>query len=638
MGKPYEAELRCLDRTYSWACQVPIDTLRDFVRESCGDPLVIVGSGGSLTAARFAARLHQEAGSFAKAVTPLDLASCPVRHCSVLLLTARGRNADIHSAFRLAANLEPRRLVAVCLQVGSPLARFARSFRFAGLQELCLPSGKDGFLATNSLIAFVTILCRAYGGRLSGQDSIPAALPSPKELLDWAQSSTAPLLSRDTWVTLYAGWGEPAALDCESKFTEAALGHVQAADYRNFAHGRHHWVAKRGEETALVALTTPDEKEVAERTLCLLPKGLPRLRIHTERRGAGGGLELLVKMLYVIGAVGHGRGIDPGRPCVPEFGRRLYHVSPRSSQPTEPTWPLVSAHEAAAIARKNDVTGLGALTKDEVRSWRRAYRDYVRRLRRARFGAVVLDYDGTLCDPKERFAGSSKELRERLSGLLREGLLIGIGTGRGKSARESLARMIPAKYWEQVVIGYYSGSDIGGLGSGSHPDKERPGHPALSRLVDLLQGHPGLSGVVQFDCRPDQVAICLVDAGARGKVAAIVQDVLARVGEAGVRCLESSHSLDLLAPGVTKRTLVLACEEAAGKLGRPKAALCIGDRGRWPGNDYDLLTGPHSLSVDTVSPDPQSCWNLAAPGHRGVQATLEYLTRLKVEAGVARYR
>lgn len=638
MGRPYEAELGWLDQTYSWACQVPIDMLRDFVRECCGLPLIVVGSGGSLTAARFAARLHQDAGNFAKAVTPLDLAASPVRDGGVLLLTAAGRNADIQSAFRLAATLEPRQLMAVCLQTGTPLARIARSYRFAGLQELCLPSGKDGFLATNSLLAFVTVLCRAYSDFATGQALLPAALPSLKDLLSWAQSSAAPLLDRDTWVVLHAGWGEPAALDCESKFTEAALGHVQVADYRNFAHGRHHWVAKRGERTAVVALSTPDEEEAAERTLCLLPRGLPQLQIDTERRGSAGGLELLVRMLHIVGAVGRARGIDPGRPGVPEFGRRLYHLRLRSWEPTQAVRSPMSAHETAAIARKCDVARLDRLTMQEVRFWRRAYRTYVGRLRTTPFGAVVLDYDGTLCDPKERFTGPSEEIGKRLVALLRGGLVVGIATGRGKSARESLAKTIPAKYWERVLIGYYSGSDVGSLGNSHHPDKQRPAHPALSRLVRLLEGHPGLTGLVQFDCRPEQVGICLLDAGGRGKVAAIVQDVLARVGEAGVRCLESSHSLDLLAPGVTKRSLVLACGEAAGMLGRPKAALCIGDRGRWPGNDFDLLTGHYSLSVDTVSPDPQSCWNLAASGHRGVQATLEYLTRLTVEAGVAHYQ
>lgn len=50
----------------------------------------------------------------------------------------------------------------------------------------------------------------------------------------------------------------------------------------------------------------------------------------------------------------------------------------------------------------------------------------------------------------------------------------------------------------------------------------------------------------------------------------------------------------------------------------------------WPGNDSYMLKEPFSLSVDEVSPDPKTCWNLAPPGYRGVQATLAYLDCLQI--------
>ena len=55
-----------------------------------------------------------------------------------------------------------------------------------------------------------------------------------------------------------------AAIDLESKLTEAALMPVQVADFRNFAHGRHHWLAKRGGETAVLALVCESDAEVAD--------------------------------------------------------------------------------------------------------------------------------------------------------------------------------------------------------------------------------------------------------------------------------------------------------------------------------------------------------------------------------------
>jgi hypothetical protein len=36
----------------------------------------------------------------------------------------------------------------------------------------------------------------------------------------------------------------------------------------------------------------------------------------------------------------------------------------------------------------------------------------------------------------------------------------------------------------------------------------------------------------------------------------------------------------------------------------------VGDRGAWPGNDYEILRAPLGLSVDECSLDPDSCWPL----------------------------
>jgi hypothetical protein len=66
--------------------------------------------------------------------------------------------------------------------------------------------------------------------------------------------------------------------------------------------------------------------------------------------------------------------------------------------------------------------------------------------------------------------------------------------------------------------------------------------------------------------------------------------------------------------------------------------LSIGDRGRWPRNDYELLRGAFALSVDEMSVDPATCWNLAECGQRGVAATLEYLRALEGHRGALRFR
>jgi hypothetical protein len=113
----------------------------------------------------------------------------------------------------------------------------------------------------------------------------------------------------------------------------------------------------------------------------------------------------------------------------------------------------------------------------------------------------------------------------------------------------------------------------------------------------------------------------------------ILFDIISKNNFPEIRILESSHSLDIVSANVSKRALVSVVEEMAKHLGKPNCALCIGDRGQWPGNDYELLSSPHSLSVDYTSPDPNSCWNLAPAGHRGVQATLDYINSIEIKDG-----
>jgi hypothetical protein len=94
--------------------------------------------------------------------------------------------------------------------------------------------------------------------------------------------------------------------------------------------------------------------------------------------------------------------------------------------------------------------------------------------------------------------------------------------------------------------------------------------------------------------------------------------------------VRSSHSIDVLAPGISKLSVVSSLRKTFS-LKADAVVLCIGDRGRWPGNDYDLLSLPHSLSVDEVSTSSETCWNLAAPGHRGSQALVDYLNAIRTD-------
>ena len=640
MGKPYVSELEQLASTYTWTMKTCIDPLVQAITSSAGLSLLATGSGGSLTAAHLTASFHQRyTGRIAKAVTPLEIVSLTpsFKDMAVLFLSASGKNADIIGAFQRVAVREPRRLVVVCSRRKSPLALLAETYRYVDLFDFNLPGGKDGFLATNSLLAFSVILYRAYAQAFPTGYELPellGALVHPTLTKEQFSSELyhlcLPLWERDTIVVLYGTAGHPAAVDLESKFTEAALGSVQMADYRNFAHGRHHWLAKRGVKSAVLALVTDDDRDIADKTLRLIPADIPVAKIDISQRGIHASLAALVTALYIVGLAGEARGIDPGRPGVPLFGRRIYNL--RAFAASRRLDHALPPHEAMAIERKTEIEIDALVRRGECNFWRDAYRSFCQRLQTVSFRAVAFDYDGTLCDSHERYTGISDAIVSQLVRLLEAGLLVGIATGRGKSVRDVLRDRIGQTWWSRVVIGYYNGADNGLLGDDSHPDSAEGTCDVLDPIAEVFQSNSRLAYLAKCTYRRMQITVEPKPGTSETITWDVVQQIVHAWDLPGVTVVRSSHSIDVLAPRVSKRTLVGQVRELLGEAGTA-AVLCIGDRGRWPGNDFALLQEPYSLSVDEVSPDPNTCWNLAPPGHRGVQATLDYLAAMQMLHG-----
>src|SRR5262249_5593356 len=154
----------------------PLDALSGAVRDASTYPLIAIGSGGSYTSAQFAAAVHREYTSgAASAMTPLEAGSTPptLPDSAGVLLPAGGQNPDVIGAYRRLIGREPRRLMVVCATTGSPLAGIARENPHVDFIDFRTPSGKDGFLATNSLIATAVLLLRAYASATSAEHRLP---------------------------------------------------------------------------------------------------------------------------------------------------------------------------------------------------------------------------------------------------------------------------------------------------------------------------------------------------------------------------------------------------------------------------------------------------------------------------------
>lgn len=257
--------------------------------------------------------------------------------------------------------------------------------------------------------------------------------------------------ARDTLVVLHGPLTRAAAVDIESKLTEAALRNVWTADFRHFAHGRHHWLAKRGMTSAVLAFTTATDQSLANATLKHIPEGIPVVREHIPFTGALSGIAALARVMYIAGSGGAAVGIDPGRPGVPAFGSRIYRLKAFRSN------PKVQNREDIAICRKTGLTLERLSATGLLDEWRRAYLRFVTNLSTNAFRGVVLDYDGTLCGELDRHRPLSQRIVDQLDRLLRAGVIIGVATGRGKSVRQRLQESLVREHWPRVVVGYYNG-------------------------------------------------------------------------------------------------------------------------------------------------------------------------------------
>ena len=97
----------------------------------------------------------------------------------------------------------------------------------------------------------------------------------------------------------------------------------------------------------LLAVFSDPDRDLAEATLNLLPREVPVARLHIPGAGASSRVAALLSVLHIVGDAGEARGVDPGRPQVPAFGRQIYHLQSFSKS----RFSRLPA-ETTAIARK----------------------------------------------------------------------------------------------------------------------------------------------------------------------------------------------------------------------------------------------------------------------------------------------
>lgn len=219
MGKPFNKELSNLRESVSYINQAPIENLKQFIMSNASYNMICIGSGGSLSACYYVAMLYKKNFGLAVAYTPLIFQDCDneiIKNCKLLFISSSGRNNDIRYAFK--RGLKNASIIAnICMKYSNPLADMCKEHCVNTSYNYNLPCGKDGFLATNSLLAVYCLAYRCFYGDIDVNNLFSFDIGSSVRCdFDIAKIRN--------FIVLYGGLEEPVAIDIESKMSEAALG------------------------------------------------------------------------------------------------------------------------------------------------------------------------------------------------------------------------------------------------------------------------------------------------------------------------------------------------------------------------------------------------------------------------------
>ncbi|HAY08812.1 MAG TPA: hypothetical protein DCY18_02535 [Thauera sp.] len=622
MGKRYIDELQELPATMQWAAGQDVAMLRRAVQLYGDRGLLAVGSGGSFTAAAYAADQHfRRYGRPSQAITPLEVFQVPTNaaaNAAGLLLSAEGKNHDILAAAK-QLRLRACPTIGLTLRSTSPLVELSDETGAASLAAYNMPWGKDGYLATNSLIATLILLWRAY----AADDTVVAELPL---LVNWYQQfdrrieQAGDMKRPGRALILHGAVGRIGAIDLESKLAEGALAFGQVCNFRQFAHGRHLQLSQLSEPVTVVSFSTGGDPLAAE-TIRLLPTEVGPVLDVTLPRISDAGAEIAgVLAAMVITRAWAGEHIDPGQPAVPQFGRDLHALDVSTLAPHAlPPTPSMLRKQAS---------------NDSPEVLIQHARRYIERLQAARLRLLVCDFDGTFCDTVKRFEGLDSRIAPELTRLARSGVHLAFATGRGVKLRKVLHDKLPADVWPMVTMGCYSGSFIFSLAD-IHAAAP-PADPRLSDLAQWLSKTRALSTQVDPCADVGQLSLRGISGSDKVRLIAAINEWVAQHGHEGWRAFCSGHSVDVVTEKAGK---LLVVQDACHRLGLNPLTqvLRVGDGGDFGGNDYELLSEGLALSVDAVPPSVEQCWNLLPRMLSGVRGTEYYLQNLEAADGEARF-
>lgn len=622
----FEKEEAGLDATYKASLAAPVSDLDSAIASASQGGVIAVGSGGSLTAAQMLCTLHEHRyGHLSRAVTPLELACNPAitRNAAVFLFSAEGKNPDIIAAYKAAVMGGSRSVDIVTHHNDTRLNRLARRAGNGRIHVISSALVKDGYLAVNSLFSTIILLLRAYGHKLGGRRGTDSADNEVQNRsITPAERISADLESvygdLESLLVLYDPLLKVPAVDLESKIREVGLCDVQIADFREFAHGRHLGLAGGNENRLIVAFPTSRTATIWANLHHNFPNSAAT--ITCKPRSASWPdvvLDSICSVFRLVSWLGCRKGVDPGRPPVPEFGRRIYYSPPR-----------LDRGESLPV-HWGDVAGRRAYSSDSPQYLRV---EYAKAIEKARFDALLFDYDGTVVDTAFRAHPPSPEIAAQLIRFLERGIPVWFVTGRGSSIHKDLRKALPESVWWNVTLGLYNGTVTQPLNTPMPKRNEAytPKDDLNSASQALNRWESCAGGRVSVTTRPTQISVTPKEGQ---NVAELWHDVAGFLQANGFpidRVVSTDHSIDVLPYASSKRIFLARMSKTLG-IGEGRI-LTFADQGRWPGNDYMLLNRFGGVSVNHEPVGEAAGLKLCPARLRGPGAAFWYLSRLKLGA------
>ena len=290
-----------LDSLLTQAATADVAPLRSFLLSDPSRPLIATGSGGAESVADFAALLYGARGGMSSAVTPYTLNSYSdeaFRTSKLLLVSKGGHNNDIVFSAKRGLSVNPSGTASFTLSTGDRnevrkaflKAGSALSFDLPGLKA------HDGFVSVETPVAYFALLCRVFdpGCNLSKYMTVPEK-PFRLERNDGETLSPEDYRGIRHLVILHGSWGRPVAANLEGKLVESGLCTACVADYRNYCHGRFIFTSNHLEDSAVVMLVSPRERDIAGRTRKFLPASTRLVIIETGVDAPEASLDLLIR-------------------------------------------------------------------------------------------------------------------------------------------------------------------------------------------------------------------------------------------------------------------------------------------------------------------------------------------------------